>query len=235
MSHNFDPDISANEFHELSLKISVTQIKSALKSRFRNEQIARLGNTHIIYPAFSTKSFYKIIDLELNKISDKVYKSQNIKLEFDKTIKDIIYKEGVYPTQGTRPIFTTIYNIISTKIGKIIVEAIIKNLKVDKVKFSFKNEKVVMSYFIKNVFIHKIEETQILKLEKLRENKNDDLQTIVAVHESGHALSAIFLLNTIPETIHSISVNNENLGSTYTKFSWEYISKKEIEKRIAVV
>ena len=235
MSDNFDPDISADEFHELSLKISVTQIKSALRRRFRSEQIARLGNSHIIYPAFSTNTFYKIIDLELNKITSKVYESQNIKLEFDETIKNVIYKEGVYPTQGTRPIFTTIHNIISTKLGKIIVEMILKNLKADKIKFSFNNKKVIMNYYLGNQFVHKIEETQLLKLEKLRENKNDDMQSIVAVHECGHAICAIFLLKTIPEVIHSISVNDRKLGTTYTKFPWEYLSKKEILSRTAMM
>ncbi len=37
------PDISADEFYNLSKSININDIKSALKSRFRNEQIARLG------------------------------------------------------------------------------------------------------------------------------------------------------------------------------------------------
>jgi cell division protease FtsH len=51
MSSNFSSDISADEFYLQSLKITVPDMKGALRDRFRDEQIARLGNTHIIYPA----------------------------------------------------------------------------------------------------------------------------------------------------------------------------------------
>ena len=112
---------------------------------------------------------------------------------------------------------------------------ITKNLKVDKVKFTFNNKKVIVNYYLGDTFVHKIEEIQLLKLEKLRENKNDDLQTITAVHESGHAVCSIFLMKTIPEIVSSTSANNGSLGSTYTKFPWEYIAKNEILNRIAML
>ena len=47
MSRNINPDISADEFHHYTLKITVADVKKALQRRFRNEQIARLGNNHI--------------------------------------------------------------------------------------------------------------------------------------------------------------------------------------------
>ncbi len=235
ISKNFNPDVSADEFHELSLDITVPIVKKALQLRFRDEQIARLGNTHIIYPAFNTASFYKIIDLELHKISLKILNKQNIKLEFDKSIRDLIYREGVYPTQGTRPVFTTIHNIINSKLGKMVVEIILKNLNVDKVKFSFLLGRIIISYYYKNVFVHKIEEKQILNLEKLRKDKKDDLQAITAVHESGHAICSIFLLKTLPEVIYSITVNDESQGSTFMKIQYKYISKKDILNRVAML
>ena len=235
MSDNFDTDISADEFHERSLKINITHIKKALQLRFRNEHIARLGNNHIIYPAFNSETFNKIIELELTKTADKIYKSYRIKLVFDKTIKELIYKEGVFPTQGTRPVFTTIHNIIGSKLGKIVVEIIIKNLKVDKVKFFFSGKNVVISFYNQNSLVHKIEENQALKLEVLRKNRNNDIQAITAVHESGHAICSVFLMNTIPEVVYSVTANDGVLGSTLTKFKWEYISKKEILNRVAML
>jgi hypothetical protein len=42
MSRSMNPDISADELHASTLKINITNIKSALKQRFRAEQIARL-------------------------------------------------------------------------------------------------------------------------------------------------------------------------------------------------
>ena len=67
MSFNVDPDMSADQFHKATKKISILDIKNALKKRFRNEQIARLGNIHMIYPSFNSDSFKKIIELYLNR------------------------------------------------------------------------------------------------------------------------------------------------------------------------
>jgi hypothetical protein len=128
MSADYNPDMEADEFHEQSLKISVVDIKKALRHRFRNEQIARLGNIHIIYPAFSRDSFYKIINLELDTLKEDLYRKQKLKISFDNTIHELIYKEGVFPAQGTRPVYSTIHNLIKTRLGKIASEAFLKEI-----------------------------------------------------------------------------------------------------------
>ena len=51
-----DCDTDADIFHNLTKKISIIDIKAALMERFRKEQIARLGNNHIIYPSLSKRS-----------------------------------------------------------------------------------------------------------------------------------------------------------------------------------
>jgi len=235
MSKNYNPDVNADEFHEMSLKINVPIIKKALQERFRNEQIARLGNNHIIYPAFSSKSFYKIIDLELKKIANKVYKSQDILLDFDESIKELIYKEGVYPTQGTRPIFTTIYQVVNSKLAKIVAEKIINKVKGNKVKITYNDGFVSIDYFLKKKVVFHFKEKQILKLENLRKNKKDDIQAITAVHESGHAICSVFLMKTIPEVIYSITAEANSHGFVFTKYLWNYISKKEIINRLSML
>ncbi len=59
---NLSVDIDADEFNRLSKKIKCSKkLKKALQSRFRDEQIARLGNIHIIFPALDKKSYQKII------------------------------------------------------------------------------------------------------------------------------------------------------------------------------
>src|SRR5690606_34199431 len=123
------------------------KIKEALKLRFRNEQIARLGNIHIIYPAFSSKSYKQIIQLELNKINKKVYAEFQTNLLFDESVLSLIYAEGVYPTQGTRPIYTTIHQIIKSQISKIFSAIYLNELNVDLIKLSSKNNKLMVSYF----------------------------------------------------------------------------------------
>jgi uncharacterized protein (UPF0128 family) len=234
MSHDFNPDMDADEFHEQSMKINITIIKKALQIRFRNEQIARLGNIHIIYPAFNKNSLQKIIELELSKIIDKVHLQQKIKLEFDQSVHNLIYKEGVYPTQGTRPIFTTIHQIVNTKLGRIITEMILKNLSVSNLVLKVKNDCIVTDYYKDENKIYSLSIQQKLNLESLRKNMPDDMQAIIAVHEAGHAIISAILLYTIPEVIYSSTAESGMGGFIYTKFKWKYISRKEIINRLAL-
>jgi cell division protease FtsH len=242
MSHNFNPDMSANEFHRQSTEITVTEVKQALLSRFRSEQIARLGNNHIIYPAFDEQSFYGIIRLELDKVKRKVADTYNIEMLFDTKVEQLIYEEGVYPTQGTRPLFTTVHQIVNTRLGKILNEIYLNGYEADSLRFtindeaSLKDNTALQIDFLKdNKVIHHIIDQQPLVLGKLRQEKRNDEQAIVAVHESGHAILSSVLMKTIPEVIFSVTADSNSDGFVLSRPEWNYISKKEIINRLAVL
>lgn len=109
MSGELSPDINANEYRKISKRINVTHVKNALKKRFKNEQIARLGNNHFIYAALGEKDYQNIIANELHKYKLQLFEKHGISLQFDSSVEEILYKEGVFPTQGTRP-FLQPYN-----------------------------------------------------------------------------------------------------------------------------
>lgn len=242
MSQNFNPDISADEFYRQSLEITITQVKNSLLSRFRSEQIARLGNNHIIYPSFSTKAFNAIIEQELEKIKSKVSNIYQVELEFDKSIKDLIYEEGVYPTQGTRPLFTTIHQIISSKLGYLLGEVFINGYWNDRMVFRAENGggkddtiNVCVDFFRNKEKIHTFKQEQKLVLGKLRKEKKDDQQAITAVHESGHAILSSILMLTIPTSVFSVTADSKSLGFVLSRPEWNYVSKGEIINRLAVL
>ena len=242
MSRNFNPDMNANEFHRQSTEITITEVKQALLSRFRSEQIARLGNNHIIYPAFDEQSFYDIIRLELDKVKQKVVDTYGINLKFDKHAERLIYEEGVYPTQGTRPLFTTIHQIVNTRLGKILNEIYLNGYDADTVVFSVnekasvKDNAVIRIRFQKiEADVHEITDLQVLTLGKLRQEKQNDEQAIVAVHESGHAILSSVLMKTIPDAVFSITADSASNGFVLSYPQWNYISKKEIINRLAVL
>jgi hypothetical protein len=235
MSGNLNSDIDADVFHELSKEINVPQIKKALKERFRNEQIARLGNIHIIYPAFSRKNYEDIISLELNKFKKKVEQQLQINITFKPSVNELIYKEGVYPTQGVRPIFTTIYQLIKSKIGEIYSQIIIQKAPIDEIEFEIIKSTLVVQFFKGEVKIDKKEFSLSLILSDLRKNKKDELQAICAVHEAGHAILNVALMNTLPEMIFSVTANADSEGFVYAKYNWDYIAKNEILPRMAVM
>jgi hypothetical protein len=65
MNGNLNPDIDPDMFREITLKITVPEVKKALQKRFRNEQISRLGNIHLIYPALGSDEYKRIITVQL--------------------------------------------------------------------------------------------------------------------------------------------------------------------------
>jgi cell division protease FtsH len=72
-------------------------------------------------------------------------------------------------------------------------------------------------------------------LEDIRKMKQDDMQAITAVHESGHAVIAAMLLNIVPEVVYSVTADADNAGFVYTKSNTNYISRKEIIPRVAMM
>ena len=241
MARDFTTDLSADAFHLMSTKITLPDVKNALLKRFRSEQIARLGNNHIIYPAFRKKDFYDIIDIELNKIKAKIQKMYNIDVIFNNNIPKLIYKEGVFPTQGCRPVFSTVYEIINARLGKIMIDVFNCKTKIDTLEFKITDndfvnlsESVNMEIdFIKNKKIISTHKEEIkLKLAKLVVPKSDDKQSIIAVHEAGHCVLEIALLKKIPEQVVSVSASEG--GFTSSKNEYNYVTKKIAKNKLAI-
>ena len=235
MTRNFDTDISADEFHEQSLRISLPKIKSALKKRFRSEQISRLGNNHIIYPAFDKKTFEKLILLELQKTKDETASKFGVQLEFTDAVTRLIYNEGVYPTQGTRPLFSSIHQIINTQVPKIVYHLLQLDEPIETVQIDYESRQLNFKFYADQQVQYEFQERVVLSLEKLRKNKKDEMQAICAVHESGHAIVSAILLKCIPESVFSATTNSENRGFVFAKMRWDYISKGELRNRVAVL
>ena len=215
VAFDVNPDMSPDQFNKITKKISVVDIKKALQKRFRNEQIARLGNIHVIYPSFTSDSFKKIITLNLESYGKKAKELCGVDIEFDESIKNMNFKESVYPTHGTRPIFSSIHEIIKTKLPYII-RNVCENNK-DKslalIRYGYKGKKIVITVLDKNgneIDTYKFAEK--LRLEELRSSVTDEKQADTAVHESGHFVVYSYLNGRIPEKVVSRSVEKETEG-----------------------
>lgn len=218
MSFNVNPDMSPDQFRKITEKISVVDIKDALKRRFRNEQIARLGNIHVIYPSFSEQNFKDIIELSLNDYKKEAFKLSGYELDFDETIKKIIYDEGVYPTHGTRPIFSTVHEIVKSKFPEIIRHICENGLKDNTIKllYTFDTEKekiVVYCYDTQGLVIDNVSFDIKLRLKKLRDSdSNDEEQALCALHESGHFVVYAKYFGKTPEKLVSKTTDTNTGG-----------------------
>jgi len=189
-----DSERDADIYHELSKRINIIHIKNALSVKFKPEQIARFGNNHIIYPCLDKQSYYKIIKMNCDFILDRIAKEHDIKITLSNLIYDIIYRNGVFPTQGVRPVISTVSNILGSNLPYFMYYALINNVNDLYIDF---NDKKLFAKIGKHEYSKEI----ILEIDSIRENKSVDEKTLVVVHELGHALLYALLFNTPPRQI----------------------------------
>jgi GTPase SAR1 family protein len=235
MSNNINPDIDADEFRRFTLKINISDIKTALQTRFRNEQIARLGNNHLIYHAFSHKNFEQLITLHLKLIAETAKKKFKLKLQFSQAVKDMLYSEGVFPTQGVRPIISTIRNLIESNITKLILHISEENLQnIDTILWDFTQDQFAIGFVRNGKTISKKNFIVLQKINSLRKSTLSDLQAIVAVHEAGHAVAAMMFAKVLPEYIITRTVDSESNGFAYILLPEEIITYRLLKDQIKI-
>lgn len=235
MSRSVNPDIDADELHANTLRINLSNIKSALAQRFRPEQLARLGNNHVIYRAFTRAHYRELISRELGKIADFVYRQLHLKLVFHESIHEMIYNEGVFPAQGTRPVLTTVNNLIGSRISTVAMEVIAMQSSVVLVEWSYTDGKYLFVFKEEgNAILNMYEETVTLKVDPLRRMCNKDLQVHTAVHESGHAVLAALTLRILPSLVVSKSADDKCEGFCMVNMPEGLLTRDVLRKDIII-
>jgi len=205
-SDQMSPDIDADTLYEHTEKITISNVKEALTYKYRPEQISRLGNNHIIYKSFNEEMYNQLIEMELSKIKVKVLDKFNITINFDKSVNDILYKEGVFPTQGVRPIFSTITSLIESYVGRIVVDSLKSKFDIDNIQWKFKNDEYIITINKSNEIRYPVK----LKVDSVRKSKQDDIQALVGIHEAGHVVTSVYALKICPKLV--VSRNAEGNG-----------------------
>ena len=202
---DMDPDVDADVYHDMTSKVNIMDIKNALKRRFRDEQIGRLGNNIIIYPSLRKQDFERVIDKELGRIASKFYKLSGIAVEYSSKMKKFIYSEGVYPIQGVRPIFTTISSIITPRISEILVskEQETNRIVLDVASERTDSETVTLMVYQFNDATEIRRDEKIIKttLGSLRDPKRCEKLAIQSVHEASHSVVYSKLTGKFPSAI----------------------------------
>ncbi len=235
MSSSLNPDINADELHEATSKITIANIKGALKKRFRNEQVARLGNNHLIYKSFTKEHFKELINRELERVNKFVNEQFGFSFSYQATLHEIIYKEGVFPAQGTRPVLTTIKNLIEAWIGKIMVEVIEKDMKIESIEWGYCDDKYIFVFKdFSNTVLNIYEEKINLKIDPLRKTTNKQIQAHTAVHEAGHAILAALTLRILPSVVISKTAGDNCEGFCMVNFP-DGITTRDVLKKDIII
>lgn len=207
-------DTDADLFHDMTKKISIIDVKRVLNTMFTPEQVARFGNTHFIYPSLNKTTYNKIIDNVCDSRCRGMFDKTGYNFKIGPTLHTEIYDNGVFPTQGTRPLFSTINNVLSG----VLVDAVLYLIENDysqNVEYVFDYNKSTKEIYINNTFVKNV--NGIFGVSDVRNKTDKNTLALIAVHEAGHAIVHTILYNDAPKEIKT------NLAS----FEGGYIISKE--------
>jgi len=112
--------IGFGDVAEITEDKKANAIEKAIKKKFKPEFLNRLDEI-IYFNDLSESDYRKIIDIELYRLNDNLQANdteyKTLTLEFTKSIKDVIYEEGVDVKYGARPIKRAIERIIATPLA----------------------------------------------------------------------------------------------------------------------
>ena len=179
------------------------------------------------------ETFNRIIEKELNIVAKNFEIELGLRMRFDSSVVDLVYREGAFPTQGARPLFTTISQLISSKIGLMALRLIDCVKPADSICVSSNEDMIRMSREEGSVLQPIIEEKLTKFLDPLRKSKPDDVQTITAVHESGHAITALALRGVVPTCMFSRTADSSSRGFVHTKDENDYMNRTQMIEKVA--
>lgn len=223
-----ESDIDADIFHAFTQKITQVDIKHALTKRFRPEQVARFGNIHLIYASLRRADFKRLIALEINKLVVKTRERFGVYLEIRPNIHRLIYRNGVFPVQGVRPVFSSIVDILETNLSKFLFEALLEDVRKIALDYDDQREEVVAVFDAH----HEIRLPFVGRMDKIRESAKPDAVLNVSVHEAGHAVAYIALFGLAPLQLKSKLANSYAEGFTFPHEI--YATKENMVKKIMV-
>ena len=121
------------------------EVMAELKKQFRPEFINRIDEI-IVFHKLTEEELTQIVDIMLKQIKKRL-EEKEIKIEIDKTAKELIINKGTDTSYGARPLRRVIQTMLEDKIAEEILDG---NLKAgDTAKISAKNDEIQIKVKIK--------------------------------------------------------------------------------------
>jgi Peptidase family M41/ATPase family associated with various cellular activities (AAA) len=230
-----DCDTDADVFHALSKQLSVIDVKKALNQRFRPEQVARLGNTHIIYPSLGQTAYMRLIERVCEGYVRELKESSGYQFELDATVTQGIYANGVFPAQGTRPLFSSVHGILSAPLVNAALWAADLELPAGT-QLLVSLDVNASQLRVKSLAGHCGErQTQLpvyLDLDRIKRRASSDFRALLAVHEAGHGLAYACLFGHAPQELKINVASFEGGYNSYVRLKAQ--SRQNVLDRICV-
>jgi hypothetical protein len=205
-----ESDIDADIFHAFTQKITMVDVKNALSRKFRPEQVARFGNIHLIYKSLKKSDFERLIAQEIQGIADRTRDKFGVAVHVDDSIHALIYRNGVFPVQGVRPVFSSVADILETHLSKFLFTALMNQQPEITIAYDFARSKILATM---GGVTHEIPFTG--RIDKIRESNLQDTVANISVHEAGHAVVYMALFGMSPLQLKSKLADSYAGGFTF--------------------
>lgn len=207
-----DCDSDADTFHAVTSKLSVIDVKQALNRRFKPEQVARLGNEHVIYPSLPRRAYEQVIAQGCHRYVQETQTRCDLRFELLDSVRAQIYANAVFPAQGTRPLFSSLHAILGAGLAKAALWALEQGAAV--------GDTVVVGADTRHLIAQWDERTAVIaapfEISRLRQRTNDDFRALLSVHEAGHGLVHALLFGRAPQEIKIHVASFEGGYNAYT-------------------
>ena len=228
-----DCDTDADIFHALTKKLSMIDVKKALGERFKPEQIARLGNNHVIYPSLSQATYERLIRSTCAKYASEMQASAGLEFVLHESVYEGIYANAVFPAQGTRPLFSSIHAILSAPLVNAVLWAYEQGLPAGATLH------VSLDAGTQSLLVRHGENGGAstaypvpLDLNQLKQRASPDFRALLAVHEAGHGLAYGRLFGHAPQEVKINVASFEGGYNSYVQLKAE--SRQSCLDRICV-
>ena len=209
-----DCDTDADVFHTMTLGLSVIDVKRALSERFKPEQIARLGNNHVIYPSLSRATYEKLIEVAVGRYLQEIETASGLQFVVTDAVHSQIYANSVFPTQGTRPVFSSVHSLLSAPLVNFTLWALEHGAcrgQALTIDVDLQAKHLVVRW---GDLSHRI--GVAFEINHLRQRADPNMRAVLAVHEAGHGLVYALLFRRAPQEIR---INMATFAGGYNSFN----------------
>lgn len=179
-----------------SLEVTVLDVKEALLRQYAPEQVARFGNSHVIYPALTKENFEEVVNREIASWERMLQNTFGLCVKTDKSIHELVIRNGCYPTQGVRPLFSTCQEVLEGIAGPLILRTYLADRGVTDFRALYDGSCIRIEYgqgqSVQEPFLGDIDAAY-------RKTMQRPTLDAVCIHEAGHAVASYEYLGVVPE------------------------------------
>ena len=205
-----EADVDADIFRAFTEKITVVDIKNALSRKFRPEQVARFGNIHVVYRALGRADFEALIRREVTRVCAATRERLGIGVEVDESVHRLIYRNGVFPVQGVRPVFSSVVDILESNLAGFVLAAV----EAEATRIHVRYDKAGAA-LVAQVGERCLRVPYVGRVDAARQRNERDLVANVSVHEAGHAVLYVLTTGLVPLQLKSRVASSYAGGFTF--------------------